>query len=141
MTHADVAKCVEHALVRDNPVGAREYITRLVKLSGHGNPSLSPLIGGRPARRGQFESVKRKSGRNSTSGERPVAEAFGRLPGARGYRHLRHLAGMNVGTKSENLFLGAVDDLELERSASVIMPNLHCVDAVPVRSVPACKQE
>src|SRR4029079_1851105 len=103
--------------------------------------SLSSLIDGLPARRGQFEPIKRKAGRDGTAGQRPVSKAFGGLPRARRYRHLWHLACMNVGAKSENFFLGSVDDLEPECRASVIVPDLHRVDAMPVRSLAACKQE
>src|SRR5678815_3636109 len=50
MTHADVTECVQHALVRNNSVGAREHIARLVKLGGHGNPPYRPwLTGFQPA--------------------------------------------------------------------------------------------
>ena len=82
-----------------------------------------------------------EAGRDGTAGQRPVSKAFGGLPSPRGYRHLRHLAGVDVSAKSENFFLGSVDNFELEWGASVVVPDLHRVDAMPVRSFAACKQE
>ena len=54
---------------------------------------------------------------------------------------MRHLAALDVSAKSENFFLGSVDNLELEWRASVVVPDLHRVDAMPVRSLAACKQK
>src|SRR6185503_8381363 len=48
---------------------------------------------------------------------------------------------MNVGSEPDDRFLDAVDDLEFERRARVVMPDLDRVDAVPVRAFAAGEQE
>src|SRR5579885_102539 len=88
-----------------------------------------------PARRRQFEAVEIEGRRHCAAGERPIAGALGRLPGARRHDHLRDLAGMDVGTKADNLLFGAIHDFELERRAAIVMPDLDRIDAVPMRAL------
>ena len=57
----------------------------------------------------QLEALERKAGRHRAAGERPVAEAFRRLPGARRHRHLRNLACGDIGAEPDNFFGRAVD--------------------------------
>jgi hypothetical protein len=47
---------------------------------------------------------------------------------------------MNVRSEPDDRFLDAVDDLEFERRARVVMPDLDRVDAVPVRAFAAASR-
>ena len=69
------------------------------------------IRGFQPAGR-QFEAFERKAGRDRAAAQRPVAERFGRLPGARRHRHLRDFVGVDIGAEPDDLFLGAVDQFE-----------------------------
>ena len=41
---------------------------------------------------------------------------------------------MDIGAEPEHFFLGAVNQRQFQRRAGVVVPDLHRVDAVPMRS-------
>src|SRR5215467_8436686 len=99
------------------------------------------LVARRPGPGREFESLERKSGCDSASGQCPGTKALRGLPGACRHRHLRYLARMDVGAQTENLFLGTVDHFELERRAGVIVPDFDRVDPMPMRAFAARQQK
>src|SRR5258708_19191008 len=94
-----------------------------------------------PIRFGQFEFCKIESGRNGASDQRPVAAALGRLPRLSGHDRLRLFAGAEMGTEPDRTPAAVIGDVQGQRAAGVIMPNLDCIDAVPVRALAVRQQE
>jgi hypothetical protein len=54
---------------------------------------------------------------------------------------LRHVAGGEIGTKPDAALVPIIGNLQTQRAAGVIMPDLHRVDAMPVRAFAARQQE
>ena len=95
----------------------------------------------RPALRRQFELRKIESRRDGASDQRPVAGAFGGLPCVRRHDRLRHFAGGEIGTEPDAALAVIVGNLQRQRAAGVIMPDLHRIDAMPMRALAARQQE
>ena len=102
---------------------------------------LPRLAARRPVHRRQFEAFERETGRDGAAAQRPIAEGFRCLPGARRYCHLRDLVRMDIAAEPDDLFARAVDQRQLEGCAGVIVPYLDRVDAVPMRALAARQQE
>src|SRR5271168_1691412 len=94
-----------------------------------------------PPLRRHLELRKIKSRRDGASHQSPVAGAFGGLPGVRRYRRLRLFAGGQIAAEPDHAPAVAIGDLQTQRSARVIMPDLDRIDAVPVRAFATRQQE
>src|SRR4029078_3881826 len=94
-----------------------------------------------PILRRQFKCRKIKSGRHGAADQRPVAGAFGGLPGMRRHDRLRLFAGGEVRPEPEAPLSIVIRDLQRQRGACVIVPDLDVIDAMPVRTLAACQQE
>src|SRR5579871_699431 len=80
--------------------------------------------------------------RDRTSDQRPVAGAFGALPGGRGHNRLRPLARGEIGSEPHGVLAATlVGDLQAQCTAGVIVPNLGGIDAMPVRAIAARQEE
>src|SRR6185437_3399648 len=99
------------------------------------------LLSRRPVLRRQFEFRKIEPGRDGAADQCPVAGALGRLPGVRRHDSLRHFAGGEIGAERNAASSGIVGDLERQRIAGVIVPDLDRINAVPVRAFATCQQE
>jgi hypothetical protein len=99
------------------------------------------LAGRRPALRRQLERCKLKTGCHGASHQRPVAACIGGLPRPRRHDRLRHFAGGEIGTKPDAAAAPVIGHLQAKRAACVIMPDLHRIDAMPVRALAARQQE
>src|ERR1700680_8358 len=84
---------------------------------------------------GKLEFCKIESRRDRASHQRPVAGAFGSLPRFYGDNGLRHFARGEIGTEPDAALTAVVGNLQAQRLASVVMPDLHGVDAMPVRAL------
>ena len=106
-------------------IAAKDMIWKREHLPG----SMLPQVV-QPLRR-QFEFCKIESRRDGAPHQRPVAGAFGGLPGMRRHDGLRHFAGGEIGTEPDGAPVIAVGDLQYQRAAGVIMPDLrpHRCDA------------
>ena len=85
--------------------------------------------------------AKSKPRRDGAADQRPVAGAFGGLPGLRRHDRLRYFAGGEIGTEPDAASAIAIGDLQHQRAAGVIVPDLHRIDAMPVRAFAARQQE
>ena len=95
----------------------------------------------RPTLWRQLELRKLESGRNGAADQCPVAAALGCLPGVRRHDRLRHFAGREVGAELYAALAAVISDLQRQRRAGVIVPDLDGVDAMPVRALAARQQE
>ena len=123
------------------PIISRPRATQTVRCA---NRALRPCIYEAmrlPILRRQFEFRKVESGRDGAADQRPVAGAFGRLPGMRRHDRLRRFAGSEVGAEPDAALPAVIGDLQRQRAAGVIMPDLHRIDAMPVRALAARQQE
>ena len=93
------------------------------------------------AHRRQFEFRKIETRRDRASDQRPVAGAFRGLPRLRRHDRLRHFAGGEIGTEPDAALAAVIGDLQRQRVAGVVMPDLHRIDAMPVRALAARQQE
>src|SRR4051794_39642846 len=91
---------------------------------------------GPPLRR-QLEFCKIKTGRDGAADQRPVAGAFGGLPRLRRYNRLRLIARGEIGAEPGAALAAIIGNLQGKRTAGVIMPDLHRIDAVPMRALVA----
>jgi hypothetical protein len=106
-----------------------------------GRPALaSPRL---PSLCRQLEAAPIEAGRNDAADQRPVAEAYGGLPGVGRHDPLRALPRSEIGAERHALDRAFVilRDLKHERRAGVVVPDLDCVDPVPVRAPAARQQE
>src|SRR4030081_2276763 len=85
-----------------------------------------------PPRRRQLEFSKLDSGSNRAANQGPVAVALGRLPRMRRDNSLRRFTGGEIGAKLHAALSIVVSDLQRQRIARVIMPDLDGIDAMPV---------
>ena len=90
---------------------------------------------------GQFETVERKAGCHGAAGERPMTETFRCLPSAGWHHRLWDFACMDISAETEDFFFRAIDQFKFERRARVIVPNLNCVDAMPMRTLATGQQK
>ena len=72
---------------------------------------------------------------------RPVAGTFRGLPCMGRHDRLRHFASSEIGTEPDAARAVAIGDLQGQRAAGVIMPDLHGIDAVPMRAFAARQQK
>ena len=105
---------------------------------GHACPPYESR-GSHPRRQLEFRKIE--SRRDGASDQRPVAGAFGRLPGMRRHDRLRHFAGGEIGSEPEAALAAVIGDLQGQRAAGVIVPDLDGIDAMPVRALAARQQE
>src|SRR3954467_4602306 len=87
-----------------------------------------------PSLRRYLEPRKIKTGCDRAARQRPVAGAFGSLPRVYGNDGLRHVACGEGGTEPNAALAAIVGNLQAQGVACVIMPDLHRIDAVPVRA-------
>src|SRR6266566_6338427 len=99
------------------------------------------LIRRRPAPGRYFERRKIKTGRDRAAHQRPGAGAFGSLPCLYGDYGLRHFARGEIGAEPDAALAAIIGNLQAERVACVIMPDLHRIDAMPVRALAPRQQE
>src|SRR5438876_7412859 len=99
------------------------------------------LIRRRPALGRYLQRRKIKTGCDRAAHQRPVAGAFGSLPRFRGNNGLRHFARGEVGAEPDAALAAIVGNLQAQRVAGVIMPDLHRIDAMPVRALAPRQQE
>src|SRR6266566_3611942 len=99
------------------------------------------LIRRRPAPGRYFERRKIKTGRDRAAHQRPVAGAFGRLPCLHGDNGLQNFTRGEIGAEPDAALAAIVGNLQAERLACVIMPDLHRIDAMPVRTLAPRQQE
>src|SRR5215510_8478830 len=101
------------------------------------------LSSGFPAPRGKLETLKFKTRGDRAADQRPVAEAFGGLPGIGGNNGLRPFAGGEIGPERNALDRRSLAsrDRERKRCACVVVPDLGRVDPMPVRTLAARQQE
>src|SRR5437899_1426619 len=94
-----------------------------------------------PTLRRQFEFRKLESRSNRASDQGPIAVALGRLPRMRWNDRLRRFAGCQIRAELHAALPAIVSNLQRQRGACVIMPDLHRVDAMPVRAFAVRQQE
>src|SRR4029453_2838713 len=95
-----------------------------------------------PTLRRQFELRKFESGSNRAADQGPVAGALGGLPRARGHDRLRPFVASHVGAEPDRVPGAALmGDLQDQRRAGVVVPDLDRIDTVPVRALSARQQE
>ena len=97
----------------------------------------------RPALGRELEALEFETRRDRAAHQRPVAEAFGCLPDMRRHHRLRAFAGREIGAERDALdrTVAARGDLEPQRAAGVVVPDLGGVDPVPVRALAARQQK
>src|SRR5258705_4053652 len=95
----------------------------------------------RPAPRRYLERRKIKAGCDRAAHQRPVAGAFGSLPCLYRDNGLRHFARGEIGTESHAALAAIAGNLQAQRVARVVMPDLHRIDAMPVRALAPRQQE
>ena len=80
-------------------------------------------------------------GRYRAADQGPVAVALGGLPGVRRHDRLRHFAGREIGAELDAALAAVIGDLQRQRRARVVVPDLDGIDAMPVRALAARQQE
>ncbi len=90
-----------------------------------------------PFLRRQFKRCKIKAGCHGAADQRPVAASLCGLPRTRGNDRLRHFAGGQIGAEPDGVAAQVIGDLQGQRATCVIMPDLHRIDAMPVRALAA----
>src|ERR1700681_3941367 len=96
---------------------------------------------GEPIGLSQFERRKIESGCDRAPDQRPVAAAFGGLPGMRRHDGLRQFTCREVGAESKTPLPVVIRDPQRQRAAGVIVPDLYRIDAMPVRALAARQKE
>jgi len=114
--------------------------------AGAVNPPVSRfgiLLARRNEIRGRhLEPPEFESGRHGATDQRPVTGGLRALPGIRRHDRLRPLAGREIGTERHQMRCAAVmGDLQHQRTAGIVMPDLDGIDAMPVRTIAAREQE
>src|SRR6266852_9245909 len=109
--------------------------------SDHPGMTAASLVRRRPALGRYLERRKIKTGCDRTAHQGPVAGAFGSLPRVYGDNGLRHFARGDVRTKPDAALAAIVGNLQAQRVACIIMPDLHRIDAMPVRAFAPRQQE
>src|SRR5262249_18391940 len=106
------------------------------------SPPKRSVAPGRPIVRGYLEGLELESGRNGAADQRPLTESLRGLPRVRRHYGLRPLAGGEIGSQREafDRAVGVERDLERERRAGVIVPDLDRIDLVPMRALAAREQ-
>ena len=101
------------------------------------------LGAGRPVRRRHLEAANSKSRRDRAADQRPVAEAFRRLPVARRHDALRPLARRDDRRRAScgGSRPRSSGHLEHQRRARIVVPDLDRIDPMPVRALAAREQE
>src|SRR5690606_40716682 len=85
---------------------------------------------------GELEPREFEAWSNRAPDERPAAEASGALPVVRRNDDLRALACKKRWSEPDDLFGATVRrDAKLKRRPGIPVPNLHRVDAMPVRGL------
>src|SRR4051794_11163043 len=81
--------------------------------------------------------------RNRAADQRPVAQTLSRLPSLRWDNDLRSCAADEVGSESQPCCRAGImqRNLQLERGASMIVPDLHGIGLVPAGALTARHQE
>src|SRR5262245_36105082 len=102
---------------------------------------LSAVLSRFPVLRGKLETGEFETRRNRAANQCPVAEAFGRLPGASRNNRLWSFAGREIGPERDALDRPSLRDLKRKRGAGVVVPDLGRVDPMPVRALAARQQE
>src|SRR6516165_11319802 len=79
--------------------------------------------------------------RDRASDQRPVAGGLGALPGGCRHDRLWPLARGKIGPELHRVLAATLMcDLEIERAAGIVVPDLGGIDSMPVRAV-AARQE
>src|ERR1043166_1099543 len=106
-------------------------------------PGGALALSGRPAFRRQLETLEFESRRDRAAHERPVPEAFCGLPMARRHNGLRPFTLRQIGPEHDALDRPRVArrDIERERRAGVVVPDLDRINPMPVRALAAREQE
>src|SRR5262245_14344844 len=101
------------------------------------------LSSGFPAPRGKLEALEFETRGDRAADQRPVAEAFGRLPGTGRNNGLWPFAGGEIGSERYALNRRSLAnrDRERKRRACVVVPDLGRVDPMPVRTLAARQQK
>src|SRR4051812_18697554 len=104
---------------------------------GHGATAPLPTLrvrAGLPALRCQLERRKIKTRGHRATDQRPVAGSRCSLPSIRWNDALRFVAGGYIRPQLDYTPPVVVGDLQDQRRAGVIVPDLHRIDAMPVRA-------
>src|SRR4029079_8061819 len=94
-----------------------------------------------PTFRCELEFSKLEPGRDGAADQGPVAIALGGLPGVRRHDRLRLFAACEIRTELYAALAIVASDLQRQRCARIIVPDLHGIDAMPVRALAARQQE
>src|SRR3977135_3148959 len=107
----------------------------------HPIPDCNFSAGREPIRFGQFEFCEIKPRCNRASDQCPVAATLGSLPRLSGHNRLRYVACDEIRTQPDAALAAVIGNLQGQRAAGVIMPDLDRIDAMPMRALAACQQE
>ena len=91
--------------------------------------------------RRKLEFRKLKSRRHRAADQGPVAIALGGLPGVRRNDGLRCFAGRDIRAERHAASCTTISNLQRQRRARLIVPDLYRIDAMPVRALAAGQQE
>ena len=107
-----------------------------------GEDAVSPDLNRLPIRGSQLKPFELKTRCHRASDKRPGSERFGCLPRACRYGRLWALTVREVDPEPDGQHRLAVHcDAKIERRAGMKMPDLHCVETMPVRALPGLQQE
>jgi hypothetical protein len=103
----------------------------------------APFLIRRPILGSKLKAGELETRRDRAAAERPLAKACGGLPGAGANDRLRPFACREIRPERDALdwrpFL--LGDLEQQRRARIVVPDLGCIDPMPVRALVARQQK
>src|SRR5262245_49763156 len=115
------------------------------------SPGITPGAGdgfadvssGFPVLRGELETGEFETRGDGAADQRPVAEAFGRLPGTGRNNRLWPFAGREISPERDALDRPSRTrrDFERKRRARIIVPDLGGIDPMPMRALATRQQE